>query len=364
MTSLSIEMGLSRRRTDEARVPDHLANRNDMTLAQKQRLAVMAKMGVGPEAAGPALTTQPQLADLPPGPASRDRRAELREMERKQRQEAGEDDGGAVFEQQIKKPRPKMLAGLSRLGPVQPREGGPQVPVVPAQVPEPKQWTLKISKDTAELVGKTSEAAKPAPAAEAPEEDSSDDDEEVAKQQQERDKQKERDKRAAAAKQERERQDKQRQQAKKRKRNKKGKDEDAADDWQDESEEEDEADFAQAEPRRPSLRDGGAPKQMMVVESVKGKVSNANKNLTDADLERRFSLFGGGDDSGSLMSEEQVLRMIRREKQERGGGQDRGGASASRRVQRELDEWADKKAQQRARVKSPHRFERMVIARK
>lgn len=107
---------------------------------------------------------------------------------------------------------------------------------------------------------------------------------------------------------------------------------------------------------------------MVFNDLIKGKVSTANKGMTDADLERRFSQqqqdsqSSAGD--GSLMTEEQVLMIIRREKAERGAGGERGGASASRRVQRELDEWAEKKAHQRARVKSPTRFERMVIARK
>merc|ERR1712232_110246 len=184
-----------------------------------------------------------------------------------------------------------------------------------------------------------------------------------AKRRHERAKEKEREKRAAAAKLERERLDNQKkQQAKKKRKNRRGKDEDA-DDLQDDSDEEDVE--PNEWPREEPKKDGGISKRTMVVESVKGKVSTANKNLTDADLERRFSLHdGSGGDAGSLMTEEQVLRIIRREKQERGGATERGGASASRRVQRELDEWADKKAQQRARVKSPHRFERMVIARK
>merc|ERR1740139_955672 len=61
-------------------------------------------------------------------------------------------------------------------------------------------------------------------------------------------------------------------------------------------------------------RDGGVSKQMMVIDSVKGKVSTANRNFTDADLERRFSMQeqqAGG--SGSLMSEEQVLKMLQKE---------------------------------------------------
>lgn len=107
-------------------------------------------------------------------------------------------------------------------------------------------------------------------------------------------------------------------------------------------------------------RDGGVSTAKMVVESVKGKVSTANRNFTDADLERRFSM-QESQGHGSLMTEEEVLRMIRKEKQERGTGTQ---GSASRRVQRELAEWAAAKEQQRARVKSPHRFERMVVSRK
>merc|ERR1712107_792158 len=102
---------------------------------------------------------------------------------------------------------------------------------------------------------------------------------------------------------------------------------------------------------------------MMVVESVKGKMSNANRHLTDADLERRFQMQDTRPE-GSLMTEEQVLRMIRKEKQERGGPTGAGTAAATRRIQRELAEWAAAKEQQRARIKSPHRFERMVVARR
>lgn len=83
------------------------------------------------------------------------------------------------------------------------------------------------------------------------------------------------------------------------------------------------------------------------------------RNMTDLDLERRFSM-QESQGHGSLMTEEEVLRMIRKEKQERGSQ----AGSASRRVQRELAEWAAAKEQQRARVKSPHRFERMVVSRK
>jgi len=119
-------------------------------------------------------------------------------------------------------------------------------------------------------------------------------------------------------------------------------------------------DFAQQPYRQKPLRD---VKAMMVVDSVKGKVSNDNKGFSDADLERRFQ----GQDTrqeGSLMTEEQVLKMIRKEKIDHQVTAGPGSASASRRIQKELAEWAATKEQQRARVKSPHRFERMVVARR
>ena len=74
--------------------------------------------------------------------------------------------------------------------------------------------------------------------------------------------------------------------------------------------EEDEADPLE-EARFQERRFRDTPRPMMVVESVKGKVSNANRNFTDADLERRFPVLDR-ERHASLMSEEEALRMIRR----------------------------------------------------
>merc|ERR1712232_172169 len=122
-------------------------------------------------------------------------------------------------------------------------------------------------------------------------------------------------------------------------------------------------DFAYQQEKKPQQREVREQKPQMVIESVKGKVSNANRHLTDADLERRFQMQDHRPE-GSLMTEEQVLRMIRQEKKDVNAGSGPGSASASRRIQRELAEWEAKKEEQRTRVKSPHRFERMVVARR
>eukprot|EP00927_Polykrikos_kofoidii_P034289 TRINITY_DN29111_c0_g1_i1.p1 TRINITY_DN29111_c0_g1~~TRINITY_DN29111_c0_g1_i1.p1 ORF type:complete len:377 (+),score=104.71 TRINITY_DN29111_c0_g1_i1:163-1293(+) len=376
MSSLTIEMGLARRRPEAPVMPDRLANRNDMTLAQKQRLAVLAKMGVGPVAEPSAAGVAQHGASSSdnryssPAPAPRDRKAELLERERRMRDEEDrqrEVDEVNDRERRSKRARP-LSGGMSRLGPVMPRDEVPQVLPTPAQVPEPKQWAnqrleLKISKDTAERAKGGSIAERPEASAPTDAEDEDDDDEEDGEvpatgSAQPADKLK--------RKQQQIQQDEyQRQQkgAKKKKRNKRGKDEDAGE-WRggegDSDEDEDAEDTWAREHERKQARDGGISKQMMIVEPIKGKVSTANKNFTDADLERRFSMPDPDASGGSLMTEEQVLRIIRREKQERGAPT----GSASKRVQRELDDWAEKKKQQRARVKSPHRFERMVIARK
>lgn len=362
VSSFSAILGFQRRREDEPPpVPDALAARNDMTLAQKQRLTVMAKMGVIPEHHGPSVGHW-----LDSVPFVRDRRAEMLERERRMRdeqEEIGEEQAASIFERRAKRVTPGVLSimGVRSLGQVMPREG-PQVPVVPAQLHEPKQVTLRISKDIS-LPKSTAERAAKVGAAfqeDAAEDESSSGDDQKKKQDEYR--RKEREKRAAAAKLEREKELKQRQQGKKKKK-KRGRDGDPDEDWQGDESEEEEVDI-------PRLVEASSSRAQMMVfnDLIKGKVSTANKGMTDADLERRFSQqqqdsqSSAGD--GSLMTEEQVLMIIRREKAERGAGGERGGASASRRVQRELDEWAEKKAHQRARVKSPTRFERMVIARK
>lgn len=72
-------------------MPDHLANRSDMTLAQKQRLAVLARMGVGPVAVPAARTAPPahySERSIPPELDHKlDRKVALLERERRIREQ-------------------------------------------------------------------------------------------------------------------------------------------------------------------------------------------------------------------------------------------------------------------------------------
>lgn len=354
-------------------MPDQLAQRDDVTFAQKQRLAMMAKMGVGP-ISNPSSRGSSQAALLGGEdgrePPRVDKRAEMLAKERRFREQQERQD--EVEEEQFvwstnkKRPPPKAASGLVSLGPVMPRRDCiPKVLPTPAPapppLPEPRPFLgvaqapkselkleLKISKETAHRARKASSGDA---GCEAELED--DDDKELSRPE----------RRRGAAPQQHD----PAQQGGRNKSRKKGRGEEEYEDWNDE-ENWDEEPLPEAWPQhdRKPLRDA-TPKPQMVVESVKGKVSTANKNYTDADLQRRFQMFGGDDSHGaSLMTEEQVLRMIRKEKQERGIGGSSGANSgaAARRVQRELDEWEKAKEQQRARVKSPRRFERMVVARK
>lgn len=105
-------------------------------------------------------------------------------------------------------------------------------------------------------------------------------------------------------------------------------------------------------------RDAGLPwKAMSGVESIRGRVTNDNKRLTDADLERRFASQASDIDAAGLMTEAQVLAMLQKEKV----GKADGGSSA-RRAKRELEEWTNKKKQQLSRVGSFDK-ERLVVPR-
>lgn len=337
-------------------MPDHLANRSDMTLAQKQRLAVLARMGVGPVAVPAARTAPPahySERSIPPELDHKlDRKVALLERERRirEQEEQREEEERLAMEKQR---RAKPCAGLARLGPVMPREEDiPQFLPAPAQEPEPRK------RDVPGIVEKTVAASQEVAA------------EEEADHEEEKNQDKLDDappllqvpvpKIEAQKRKPNLQEEARRKQGRKRKR-KRTRDDDAEggqdeeDAWE---EEEGPDDVPPRELERNVARDGGQAKRMMVVESVKGKVSHANKNFTDADLERRFPVQESRRD-GSLMTEEEARRMVKKEKQERGAA-----GSASRRVQRELAEWAAAKEQQRARVKSPHRFERMVVSRK
>jgi len=292
-----------------------------------------------------------------------DRKAALLEKERRFREaEERQQELEAFEEQQRREKRAKAQGrvGIQRLGMVMPREDDiPQFLPAPMQVPPPKTETkmeIKISKETAER-------AKGPSAEEAKEDVEDEDEDEDAEDQVLAFLRMEKAKKVKAAKTPQEEQ-KAKPAKKKRKRTRGGvgvgEHEELAGDDDDGPEEGAAAPEEAWEPPPMRQRDGGVSKQLMVVESVKGKVSTANRNFTDADLERRFSM-QEAQGHGSLMTEEEVLRMIKKEKQERGGP---AQGSASRRVQRELAEWAAAKEQQRARVKSPHRFERMVVSRK
>lgn len=329
-------------------MPAQIASRDDMTLAQKQRLAILAKMGVGPVAPPVERPVQPlqRASEAMGGPPPVDRRAALLERERRMREqeEKQREEEDRLEAERLKKKEKKTFSGLSRLGPVMPREEDiPQFLPAPAQEPEPRRY-----RDGADQA-KASDASK-------------DDDmqnEEKMLQMLEALKQ-DRKRAAAAAAAPLPLEDQRQKQGQKKKKRKRGRGDDELEEWQGEDDEWEDEDTPAEVMQRKVPRDGGISKQTMVVESVKGKVSHANKNLTDADLERRFQLHDTSRDGGSLMTEEEVLRLIRKERKERGST----GGSAARRVQRELAEWETAKEVQRARVKSPHRFERMVVARK
>jgi len=325
-------------------MPAQIASRDDMTLAQKQRLAVLAKMGVGPVASPGERSARPlnQTVDRIEGPPPVDRRAVLLERERRMREQEEkqrEEEERIEAEKAKKKEKRKNTSGLARLGPVMPREEDiPQFLPAPAKEPSlPPRRYQEGSERRAEDDGDDEED-------EAPEHPSSAS--------------------GAGARTIRIVQSEELRQrlgaGTKKKKRKRVREDGAGEELQgDDDYEDDEEPMPEVvPPRKP--REGGISKQSMVVESVKGKVSHANKNLTDADLERRFQLHDNQRDTGSLMTEEEVLRLIRKERKEK---QPNFG-SAARRVQRELAEWETAKEVQRARVKSPHRFERMVVARK
>jgi len=104
-------------------------------------------------------------------------------------------------------------------------------------------------------------------------------------------------------------------------------------------------------------RDGGAYKNM-VVDPVKGMVSNVNKGFTDADLERRFAPQQGKNKS-SLMSEEEARALVKREKTKKG----EASGSAYIRAQREAAEWAERKKLEQSRRRSRER-EHLVVGRR
>lgn len=321
-------------------------------------------MGVGPIAGGPGGGSAPSVRDVPElvpfseGPPPMDRKAALLEKERRFREaEERQQEAEAREEQALRAKRAKPFKGISRLGPVQPREEDiPQFLPAPMQVPPPrteKKMEIKISQETAERAKGPEAAPEIPPDEEEESEDEGAEDQVLAFLRME--KAQKNIKAKAAHPDEKARPKKKRKRT--RGRDGEGDDPMGEEDYMDDDDQE----WEQHQPQVVRQRDGGVSKSLMVIDSVKGKVSTANRNFTDADLERRFSMPENQGGHGSLMTEAEVLRMIQKEKQEKGPG---NTGNASRRVQRELAEWAHAKEQQRARVKSPHRFERMVVSRK
>lgn len=146
--------------------------------------------------------------------------------------------------------------------------------------------------------------------------------------------------------------------AKKRKRKKRNDDdvEDEEGDWEDDDDEELETIDTEKErdERRERLR--GGEYRNFVADSVKGKVSHDNKGFTDAELERRFNLDQQSSSSRWMMSEQEALALVRQEKK------DRGVTSGAKRAQREHAEWLAYKAERMQR-RSRSR-EHLVVARK
>jgi len=407
-------LGTASRKLGEAPIPSNLGS--DVTMVQKKRLALLAKMGLGPgakadnlppraaptrvgasgststaEAAGPE-----GLAGIPP--PSQDRKALLVERERRIREQEDQANAKAMQEMQDKQAK-KRSSGLQSLGAVEPRkEVTMPLPTPAAFYPSQRaassgssKLELRIPMDTAERLRGThatqtctcgtvfvpgakfcSECgAKRPPEPPAPQEDEEDDDsddEEEAPAQETR----------VAPGQWKRPAPVQQVSKKKGKKRKKKKDQDDPDDeavHDEEWEENSDAEEGQEEqvlrmlrdlqePRikdpteraRAQARESGKIYKNMVVGTVKGMVSNDYKGFTDADLERRFQL-PNANDKNSLMSEEQVLQIINKE---RGS---KNSAATQKRIQREQAEWQEKLKEHKARD-SNARFERMVVGRK
>jgi len=389
------------RRGSSPPIPEHLGP--DVTLAQKKRLAMLAKMGIGPVAqkkqeAAPEPPPPPPMVEekveVPRGPSpQRDRERRLAMLERERRIREQEERQREQEEQDAKDEREKRKrprAGLMSLGPVQAREerAAPAAPAAfgaqaggPAH--PPPRMDLKISAETAERARASSAPAAPR------EEDDEDDGDEAEEPNEDaapaevldemealrliRQQGSYRERAAGGGRWDRREPDGEaRQKAKKKNKPKKSKDDEAsaapaeqAEDW-----DEDDPDVwpgteqktvatrpddpKTATGQQMTRRESGVSYKKMVIESVKGKVSHAYKGFTDADLERRFGARMEAS-SSALMSEEEALAMINKEKKEKGSHL----PAASRRVQREAAEWASAKQLRVARSRSR---ERLVVS--
>mmetsp|Transcript_63756 Transcript_63756/g.120699 ORF Transcript_63756/g.120699 Transcript_63756/m.120699 type:complete len:371 (+) Transcript_63756:100-1212(+) len=367
-------LGHASRRTEEPPIPQYLGD--DVTQVQKKRLALLAKMGLGPnmksggaQVRAPSPPKPAALEDASRGPPSlHDRKAALLERERRVREQEEKEREQEEKEERERRAK-KRSVGLRPLGPVQPREETlTPTPITmairepPKSSPKSHKMELKISADTAERArGISSAGASASDSAampSAPEADDSEEDMEVWALAALR-----------AAKQPPVKkppppapvQAEPKKKGKKRKRRRKDDDED--EDGDDDDLEDDEEDAAASLPTT-ALAQATAkqvraenPYKKMVVDSVKGKVSNAYKGFTDADLERRFGFSQAGS-GGGLMSEEQVLAMINKEKREK------NPVAAARRIQREQAEWIEERAKHAARESQKNRERLVVSARK
>eukprot|EP00416_Gambierdiscus_australes_P017549 CAMPEP_0171082158 /NCGR_PEP_ID=MMETSP0766_2-20121228/16927_1 /TAXON_ID=439317 /ORGANISM="Gambierdiscus australes, Strain CAWD 149" /LENGTH=421 /DNA_ID=CAMNT_0011539499 /DNA_START=7 /DNA_END=1269 /DNA_ORIENTATION=+ len=399
---------------DGLEIPDHLEG---VTFDQKKRLARLAKMGLGPVAkptpsAEKTRRVAASAASAPAGPSEDaahvhqqqqlERRAALMERERRlrlelQRQE--EEDQRQQEEDERKRQErekaAKARAGLKSLGPVQPREeaqmpkptvGYPApapapaascaapiagreanvAPLVDTPKVAPAKLEVKLYASTVERVASATSEVPEDPSSskrrfrEATDGDSSEAEAEAAASSsaalaaeiQRRALIAKAEKRAAFP------EEKKRKKAKK-KRNKKresspSEEEKSVTDEGGAAPDEDARARGLSDIARKQARDGGISWNMMHVESVKGKVSNANKGFTDADLERRF---GPRETvpTGGLMTEQQVLAIMRRDKKGKSESD-----WAMRRAQRELAEWTQVKAQRMARTGEEK--ERLVVS--
>jgi len=366
---------------DDLELPDHLGEQ--VTFDQKKRLARLAKMGIGPVAGGPAprQAAPRQVSDRDRRGRSRsdspdddrrrlpDRRAALLEQERRAAaaMEAKREEEEREAQERAK--RGKNRAGLKPLGAVETREpdkvGRYPTPFdasLPSKPPvqKPKKMDIKISTDpvdrAAEEEAYDNSRRQFREAAEV-----EDTNRKAAEAQALAELRSQRKQQAKEATKEVERAEPKKK-GKKRKKARRREKEDS--DKEKSSEEDDNEDEDSDDPRssetaqaRKQARDGGINWKLMDAQSVKGMVSNDNKRMTDADLERRF----GTQDtqrssSGGLMSEAQVKAMI---KKERSSGKD---VNSARRVQRELEEWQNSKMEKMARLGNEK--ERLVVARK
>jgi len=415
---------MRRRRGNSPPIPEHLGP--DVTLAQKKRLAMLAKMGIGP-VAGHAEAAQGRANNAPSPPRGGsggsvpphqpvNRRALMLERERDLRE--AEERRQEQEEQEERERRTRQRPGaFASLGPVMPRQEEKE-----KSFPMPRM-DIRISAETAETVrqqkvgsgGSTtpstmigsssvvtaalvrdagvmggataSNSTLPPPPihdgeevrnggekrrkfTEAADQDSSSQDESAqppppeppeAVQEAWR---KERASRMASMRDQLQEDQRRKKKKKKRKRGSREEDDDEPDGGDEDDEDEPAGDSLLSPDGARHTDPSRAPR--MYVENVKGKVSHDNKNLTDADLERRFgaggNLLGA---AGAMMSEEQAMAMIKREKSEKAAAAG-SGLAASRRVQREAAEWHKEKVERQKANRgdnSPGR-ERMVLARR